>query len=402
MRWAFATVAPWALSAGMLVSFTASAGQDVNPGATLIQRLDPHDTSELEQGPSLLAAASAFTMPGLNLSGSIRSASLILDPPDRYEPVRQPDLRPDLKSFANDFPRIDRDRKGDPFVSLRPTVSQALLRQEENWRARESWRDLATRELASLFAEPGPQAGAGSFSSDGPEPPRLPPVGFDLSGIAIEPAPEPEQQLYLDIDADSMERATPIIARSPELFWLENPETPESDPESAEDQAAEPDTAPEPDVTPVPKAPASRYAGLIAPQQAEREHRCLAEAIYFEARSESERGQAAVAQVVLNRAQSGIYPPTVCGVVYQNRHRHLACQFTFACEGKSLRITEPEPWRVAVQIARDVVSGKTYLTDVGASTHYHANYVRPYWAKRLRKMDVVGRHVFYKLYPGQT
>ena len=83
------------------------------------------------------------------------------------------------------------------------------------------------------------------------------------------------------------------------------------------------------------------YTGLIPPERMAREQRCLAEAIYFEARSESNEGRAAVAQVVLNRVKSGLYPDTVCGVVYQNSNRHLACQFTFTCEGKSLRITEP-------------------------------------------------------------
>ncbi len=57
---------------------------------------------------------------------------------------------------------------------------------------------------------------------------------------------------------------------------------------------------------------------------------------------------------------------------------------------------------MAVRIARDVVEGRTYLADVGASTHYHADYVRPWWARRLTKMDTIGRHVFYRLKPGQT
>ena len=105
---------------------------------------------------------------------------------------------------------------------------------------------------------------------------------------------------------------------------------------------------------------------------------------------------------LLNRVKSGLYPASVCGVVYQNRNRHLACQFTFACEGKALRITEPGPWRDATRIAREVYEGTTYLADVGASTHYHADYVRPYWARKLKKMDTIGRHVFYKLRPGQT
>ena len=133
-----------------------------------------------------------------------------------------------------------------------------------------------------------------------------------------------------------------------------------------------------------------------------KEQRCLAEAVYFEARGETESGQAAVAQVVLNRVRSGLYPPSICGVVYQNRHRHLACQFTFACEGKALRTTDTESWERANRIASAVLEGKTYIADVGGATHYHADYVRPYWARRLKKMDVIGRHVFYKLRPGQT
>jgi len=92
-----------------------------------------------------------------------------------------------------------------------------------------------------------------------------------------------------------------------------------------------------------------------------REQRCLAEAIYFEARSEPEKGQAAVAQVVLNRVQSGLYPSTVCGVVFQNRQHYDACQFSFACDGHPLRVTEPEAWRTAMRIAADVIDGETYV-----------------------------------------
>ena len=161
-------------------------------------------------------------------------------------------------------------------------------------------------------------------------------------------------------------------------------------------------------ITPAVLVPASpdgtrpRYADLIDPEAVDREQRCLTQAVYFEARSEPEQGQAAVAQVILNRVRSGLYPASVCGVVFQNKHRHLACQFTFTCEGKSLRVTDQESWRTAERIAREVVSGDIYLPDVGASTHYHADYVRPRWAKRLKKMDVIGRHIFYQLRPGQT
>jgi spore germination cell wall hydrolase CwlJ-like protein len=137
------------------------------------------------------------------------------------------------------------------------------------------------------------------------------------------------------------------------------------------------------------------YAGLIEPESMTAEKRCLAEAIYFEARSESEDGRAAVAQVVLNRVKSGKYPRSVCGVVYQNRHRKLACQFSFACEGKSLRITEQQPWQAAERIAHGVYEGSIFVEEVGEATHYHADYVRPHWARKLKKLDVIGRHIFY-------
>ena len=146
----------------------------------------------------------------------------------------------------------------------------------------------------------------------------------------------------------------------------------------------------------------ANYAALLDRDNAAQENNCLAEAIYFEARGESDAGQAAVAQVVLNRVASGLYPATICGVVYQNRHRWHGCQFIFACEGRSLRVTEPEAWQKAERIAAEVRNGKTYVSDIAGSTHYHANYVRPRWARRLEKMDVIGHHIFYKLRPGQS
>lgn len=159
--------------------------------------------------------------------------------------------------------------------------------------------------------------------------------------------------------------------------------------------------SPEPEQT-VPGEARHRYADLIGPDALDREQRCLAEAVYFEARSEPEEGQAAVAQVVLNRVKSGLYPTNVCGVVYQNRHRYMGCQFSFACEGKSLRITDDTSWQSASRIAKAVIEGRTYLSDVGGATHYHADYVKPGWSRRLKKMDVIGRHIFYSLKRGQT
>ena len=92
--------------------------------------------------------------------------------------------------------------------------------------------------------------------------------------------------------------------------------------------------------------------------------------------------------------RSGIYPTTVCGVVYQDRNRPFACQFTFACEGKSLRIEEPGPWAVATRIAQGVVSGANYNPKVGGAVNYHANYVSPFW---IGKVDRIRAHIFYAM-----
>ena len=162
----------------------------------------------------------------------------------------------------------------------------------------------------------------------------------------------------------------------------------------------ETDPANETTVPQISDAGKPNYATLIDPKDSARQMRCLAEAIYFESRSEPEDGQAAVAQVVLNRVRSGIYPTTVCGVVYQDRNRPFACQFSFACEGKSLRIEEPGPWVVATRIAQEVVSGASYNPKVAEAVNYHANYVAPFWVGYLRKVDRIGAHIFYAMRDG--
>jgi hypothetical protein len=124
--------------------------------------------------------------------------------------------------------------------------------------------------------------------------------------------------------------------------------------------------------------------------------RCLANAIYFEARSEPVSGQIAVAQVVMNRVFSGFYPNDVCSVVYQNANRHLACQFTFACDGKSKIINERGAWARANRIAKQTLDGMLYVAAVGPATHYHAVYVRPNWVREMHKMARYGIHNFYR------
>jgi hypothetical protein len=125
--------------------------------------------------------------------------------------------------------------------------------------------------------------------------------------------------------------------------------------------------------------------------------KCLADAVYFEARGEPFKGQQAVAQVVMNRVFSGYYPNDVCGVVYQNSGRHLACQFTFACEGKDLsKVDEPDMWEQAKKIAKDMLDGKIWLSEVGHATHYHAYWVHPSWVHEMTKLYKLGVHTFYR------
>jgi hypothetical protein len=143
-----------------------------------------------------------------------------------------------------------------------------------------------------------------------------------------------------------------------------------------------------------PMTPAERL-GLDEEGRAASE-KCLAEAIYFEARGEHVRGQMAVAQVVLNRVFSGKYPTTVCGVVYQNANRRLHCQFSFACDGKPDLVREPDMWERAQTIAAEMLDGKLWLPEVGKATHYHAYWTRPRWVREMTKMYKLGVHTFYR------
>jgi spore germination cell wall hydrolase CwlJ-like protein len=131
-----------------------------------------------------------------------------------------------------------------------------------------------------------------------------------------------------------------------------------------------------------------------------KEQKCLANAIYFEARGESLRGQAAVAQVVLNRVRNPTYPGTICGVVYQNQHLKNRCQFSFACDGKKDVIANKKSYKVAEDIAMAVTAGKIFLPEVASSTHYYAQYVKPGWARSMEKMKKIGLHIFYRTYGG--
>jgi spore germination cell wall hydrolase CwlJ-like protein len=122
---------------------------------------------------------------------------------------------------------------------------------------------------------------------------------------------------------------------------------------------------------------------------------CLASAVYYEAGSQDEDGQRAVAQVVLNRVRHPAFPASVCAVVYEGSTRPTGCQFTFTCDGSLYRRPDAAGWRRAYTIAQQALNGAVYAP-VGEATHYHANYVVPYWASTLTKSAVVGAHIFYR------
>jgi len=121
---------------------------------------------------------------------------------------------------------------------------------------------------------------------------------------------------------------------------------------------------------------------------------CLTAAIYYEAASEPDGGQRAVAQVVLNRVAHPAYPKTVCGVVYQGSERPTGCQFSFACDGSLARAPQRFFWQRAESVARAALSGEVY-TPIGLATHYHTIQVNPYWAPSLHYLTTIGAHRFY-------
>jgi len=304
-----------------------------------------------------------------------------------------------LKRNAGRFPEIDRSNKGDPVAGLRPAFDTRLRDSQglANFRADDLIFQHGETRPAGVLAVPDDEAsGPASVAAFEPWPAGDSPVtarfsaeaspGQDRSAMTMRPAA---------INERLMQGATPAIRRAITLG--------SATPAPADSAPVEVVALPGVPRTPgMGETPAMDYAALIDQDKSARENRCLAEAIYSEARGESGKGQAAVGQVVLNRVSSGLYPATICGVVYQNRRHYNACQFSFACEGKSLRIDEPDAWRQAVRIAGAVTIGKTYVSDIGGSTHFHGNYVRPRWARRLEKMDVIGHHIFYKLRPGQS
>ena len=394
-------VAPWCLGVGIAFSFPADAGQPVAIGiSSAAFTLAAAMPDDLVPANSMALTGDLGTMTSRL---PLQLASLVVGPPDAFVAViDEIEPRPDMKRSATRAgPDVDRSHKGDPNVGLRPTFDTRMREKGGVQRARLSEALFGideTTPTGALSPSDGDVDGPDSVAhfepwADGENPTTVytagdaSPGNRDGATMTMRPAAITER---------IMQGATPAVGRAVALA--------STTPTSADATPVEASFSSPGAGIIMSRVPQDRpnYAALVSPDHEAREKKCLAEAVYFEARSEPVDGQAAVAQVVLNRVRSGLYPNSICGVVYQNRHRYNACQFSFACEGKSLRVTESESWRAAVKVADDVLSGTTYLSDVGSATHYHANYVRPRWARSLVKMDVIGRHIFYKLPASQT
>ena len=388
LRWIGAVVAPWAAGIGLLISFTATAGTESTIGANLVEQRDARIAPALPPGMALVGTG-AVADPAEG--DGLLALRLGEDP-----------LRVDLKAHARVFPLVRRDGKRDARLAPGPSFA----------RSAEALRRSASQALVTNVGltvagviTPGsatwsPEEGEAGFVA-------VPDLGLGLAPEAGE-GDRPAGAGAIPSLEDS-DGTTPAVPRAVALSST-TPATADAAPiEVAASSLALPGFSPRLDRggegagAAIPGEPARhRYADLIEPEAMDREQRCLAEAVYFESRSEPEEGQAAVAQVVLNRVKSGLYPASVCGVVYQNRHHYMGCQFSFACEGKALRITDAGAWSTATRIAGAVIAGRTYLAEVGAATHYHADYARPGWSRRLRKVEAIGRHIFYQLKRGQT
>jgi len=363
--WAASVVAPWCLAVGVLLSITAEAEQEP------IQLSGVYDRNRLleESDPVRKAIALANRRQAVDADGTplpLVETRLFVGDSGGHSSLDEIEPKGTLKVPAEPFPDVDRRGQGDPIVDARdrsgrgggrPDLVKGWPHEIEGPRDAEFDPGHTMSPVRPGDPERAPGLAASTFS-DGATPAL--PLEFALNSSS----PTSSDGVVVAVVSDPNAPDTTIAHQS--LLGGGQP----------------------------------NYAALVDPKDSARQMRCLAEAIYFESRSEPEAGQAAVAQVVLNRVRSGIYPSTVCGVVYQDRNRPFACQFSFACEGKSLRIEEPGPWAVATRVAGEVVSGKNYNPAVAEAVNYHANYVSPFWAGYLRRVDRIGAHIFYAMRDG--
>jgi len=199
------------------------------------------------------------------------------------------------------------------------------------------------------------------------------------------------------LTAGSNDPSAPTAAARAALAGVVSPVAPESDPNALAPISAEDAQKANAEIPvasgPNPAAAAFRLTNDQVARM--RSIDCLTAAIYYEAALEPVDGQRAVAQVVLNRVRHPAYPNTVCGVVFQGHQRITGCQFSFTCDGSLRRTPVPAIWNRVKAVAEAALGGYVHRP-VGLATHYHANYVSPYWAPTLAKITQIGAHIFYR------
>jgi hypothetical protein len=352
---------------------------------------------------------------GIDITGSV-TRNPIAAPPPRYR--------------AADFPKVDRTLKGDRLVVAPPQPAETTMPAGDAPANEDPSTSNASVKGAKTAAVPAERVPLDPELQAALSAPPLP--QYDVS-MSLEPKPLDDLRNALEAPRVAIAAAPPrdnFSFKTSSLFFgssLGSPESMERWRPGEEPTIVMPGALPDPDMKiiaslpvdadgPVKagevgesiapkgevnsdnqraKTPAERL-GLFDAKSRAKSEKCLTEAIYFEARGEAVRGQIAVAQVVLNRAFSGKYPDTVCGVVYQNKHRHLACQFTFACDNNPDVVREPDMWDRAQKISRAMLDGQLWLPEVDKSTHYHAYWVRPSWVNEMKKMYKFGVHTFYR------
>jgi len=348
---------------------------------------------------------------GIDITGSVTRNPLAAPPPpqQRYQPA--------------DFPKVDRTLKGDRLVVRAPPPEETAVPAERT----PAIEDPATSNAlvrGAKTAEVAPSVERAPLDPELQAALNAPPLDMSLP---LEGKPQDDIKVAPKAAAPSRDG---FSFKTSSLFFgssLGSPESIERWQPGEEPVIVAPLARPDPDMKVIAslpvdadgpvragemgesvapkgevnadnqraKTPAERL-GLFDEKSRAKSEKCLAEAVYFEARGEAVRGQIAVAQVVLNRAFSGKYPETVCGVVYQNKHRHLACQFTFACDNNKDVIREPDMWERAQRIAKAMLDGQLWLPEVDKSTHYHAYWVRPSWVSEMKRMYKTGVHTFYR------
>ena len=338
--------------------------------------------------------------------------------------TRNPIAQPPQRYQAADFPKVDRTLKGDRLVKASPAPANAAPAHEDPSTSNASVRGAKTADAA-------PSADRVSLDPELQAALSAPPLAqYDVS---MSPEAQPLDDQKAAPDAEAPPSHDGFSVKTASLFFGSSSlgasaESMERWQPGEEPMVVPPAALPDPDMkaTVAPalsgadepakaatsgesiaakgevnsdnqraRTPAERL-GLFDEKARAKSEKCLAEAVYFEARGEAVRGQIAVAQVVLNRAFSGFYPTTVCGVVYQNKYHHMACQFTFACDNVADVVREPDMWDRARKIARAMLDGQLWLPEVDKSTHYHAYWVRPSWVSEMKKMYKFGVHTFYR------